>query len=89
MDALQPVTFNERWLQDGTESDDDRAFREADMQVGFIADDVLANSTTAKFAQVENVDGTLKGVGWKWECIAAAVAEIKSLRARVADLEAA
>ena len=90
IDALQPVTFNERWLQDGTESDEDRAFREADIQVGFIADDVLANSTTAQFAQVEDVDGTLKGVGWKWECvIAAAVAEIKSLRTRVADLEAA
>ena len=90
MDALQPVTFNERWLQEGTESDEDRAFREADIQVGFVADDVLANSTIAKFAQVEDVDGTLKGVGWKWECvIAAAVAEIKSLRARVADLEAA
>jgi len=90
MDALQPVTFNERWLQEGTESDEDRAFREADIQVGFVADDVLANSTIAKFAQVEDVDGTLKGVGWKWECvIAAAVAEIKSLRTRVADLEAA
>ena len=90
IDSLQPVTYNEKWLQDGTESEEDRAFREADIQVGFIADDVLANSTSAKFAQVENVDGTLKGVGWKWECvIAAAVAEIKSLRARVADLEAA
>ncbi len=90
IDSLQPVTYNEKWLQDGTESDEDRAFREADIQVGFIADDVLANLTSAKFAQVENVDGTLKGVGWKWECvIAAAVAEIKSLRTRVADLEAA
>jgi len=90
MDALQPVTFINRWLQEGEEPDDDRAFREADVQVGFIADDVLANSTTARFAQVEDVDGTLKGVGWKWECvIAAAVAEIKSLRARIATLEAA
>lgn len=89
IDALQPVTFNERWLQEGTESAENRAYREADMQVGFIADDVLANSTTAKFAQVKDVDGTLKGVGWKWECvIAAAVAEIKSLRTRVAALEA-
>ncbi len=90
IDALQPVTFNERWLQEGDESDENKAWREADVQVGFIADDVLANSTTAQFAQVEDVDGTLKGVGWKWECvIAAAVAEIKSLRTRVATLEAA
>ena len=90
IDALQPVTFNEKWLQDGVESEEDRAFREADVQVGFIADDVLADPTTAQFAQVEDVDGTLKGVGWKWECvIAAAVAEIKSLRARVAELESA
>ena len=88
IDALQPVTFIEKWLQDGVESEEDRAFREADVQVGFIADDVLADPTTSQFAQVEDVDGTLKGVGWKWECvIAAAVAEIKSLRARVAELE--
>lgn len=90
IDALQPVTFNERWLQDGTEPDKNREFREADIQVGFIADDVLANSTTAQFAQVEDVNGTLKGVGWKWECVlAAAVAEIKSLRARMEAVEAA
>ena len=88
IDALQPVTFNERWLQEGPESDEDRAFREADVQVGFIADDVLADSTTAQFAQVEDVDGTLKGVGWKWECVlAATVAELKSVRARLAALE--
>ena len=46
---------------------------------------------TSQFSQIkDNGDGTLSAVGWKWECvIAAAVAEIKSLRTRVAALEAA
>ena len=90
IDSLQPVTFVSKWMSEEEEPEDARAWREADVQVGFIAEDVLANSTSSQFAQVKNVDGTLKGAGWKWECvIAAAVAEIKSLRARVADLEAA
>ena len=88
IDALQPVTFNERWLQEGDEPADNKAWREADVQVGFIADDVLANSTTSRFAQVSDNNGTLKGVGWKFECVlAATVAELKSVRARLAALE--
>ena len=91
IDALQPVTYIERWLGEGDEPDDARAWREADMQVGFIADDVLANSDIDHFSQVlDNGEGGLDPAGWKWECvIAAAVAEIKSLRTRVAELEAA
>ena len=90
IDALQPVTYIERWLGGGTEPEDSREFREADVQVGFIADDVLANANTSLFAQViDDGRGGLDPAGWKWECvIAAAVAEIKSLRARVASLEA-
>lgn len=91
IDALQPVTYIERWLGEGDEPDDARAWREADMQVGFIADDILANSDTDHFSQVlDNGEGGLDPAGWKWECvIAASVAEIKALRARVAELEAA
>ena len=98
IDALQPVTYIERWMGEGDEPDDARAWREADMQVGFIADDILANSDTDHFSQVlDNGEGGLDPAGWKWECVlAAAVAEIKALRgreatleARVADLEAA
>ncbi len=90
IDSLQPVTFVSKWMSEEEEPEEARAWREADIQVGFIAEDVLANSTSSQFAQVEDVDGTLKGAGWKWECvIAASVAEIKSLRARVAALEAA
>lgn len=89
IDALQPVTYVSRWLGEGDEPADAREFRLADMQVGFIADDVLANSNTDHFAQVsDNGQGGLDPEGWKWECvIAAAVAEIKSLRARVTALE--
>lgn len=90
IDALQPVTYIERWMGEGDEPDDARAWREADMQVGFIADDILANTDTDHFSQVlDDGEGGLDPAGWKWECvIAAAVAEIKSLRARVATLEA-
>jgi hypothetical protein len=50
---------------------------------------VLDNPVTSQFSQIkDNGDGTLSAVGWKWECvIAAAVAEIKALRGRVAQLE--
>ena len=89
IDALQPVTYIERWLGEGEEPADNKQWREADMQVGFIADDVLANSDASHFAQAtDNGKGGLDPSGWKWETvIAAAVAEIKSLRARVGSLE--
>lgn len=89
IDALQPVTFIERWLGEGDEPADNRTYREADVQVGFIADDVLSNSDTSLFAQAtDNGEGGLDPAGWKWECvIAAAVAELKSVRARLAALE--
>ena len=89
IDALQPVTYIERWLGEGEEPADNKKWREADMQVGFIADDVLASTDTSHFAQAtDNGEGGLDPSGWKWETvIAAAVAEIKSLRTRVAVLE--
>lgn len=91
IDALQPVTYIERWLGEGDEPADSKQWREADMQVGFIADDVLASSDASHFAQaIDNGAGGLDPSGWKWETvIAAAVAEIKSLRTRVATLEGA
>ena len=88
IDALQPVTFNERWMQEGEEPADNKAWREADSQVGFIADDVFANPTTARFATVKDEDGTLKPVSWRTEnVLAAVVAELKSVRARLEALE--
>ncbi len=88
-DALEPVTFIEKWMQDEEEPEDAKAFREADVQVGFIANDVLDHADTAHFAQVlDNGEGGFDPAGWKWECvIAACVAEIKYLRGRVAALE--
>jgi hypothetical protein len=88
MDALQPVMFTERWLGEGVEPADEKGWREADVQVGFIAEDVLENDIISQFSQANSVDGELKAVGWKWECvIAASVAEIKSLRSRLAAAE--
>ena len=55
------------------------------MQVGFIAEEVLENDIISQFSQVNGVGDELEAVGWKWECvIAASVAEIKSLRSRLA-----
>ena len=89
IDALQPVTFIERWLGEGDEPADNKEWREADMQVGFISDDILASSNASHFAQAtDNGEGGLDPAGWKWECvIAATVAELKSVRARLAALE--
>ena len=89
IDALQPVTYIERWLGEGEEPADNKQWREADMQVGFIADDVLSNSDTSLFAQAtDNGEGGLDPSGWKWETvIAATVAELKSVRARLEALE--
>ena len=88
MDALQPVMFTEGWLGEGDEPADEKGWREADVQVGFIAEDVLENDIISQFSQANSVDGELKAVGWKWECvIAASVAEIKSLRERLAAAE--
>ena len=87
IDALRPVTFVERWLGEGEEPADNKLWREADLQVGFIAEEVLEHAP--QFAQVEDVDGQLKAAGWRWpDVIAALVAEVQSLRARVAELEA-
>lgn len=90
IDALQPVTFIEKWLKDEEEPADHKTWREADVQTGFIAEDVLSDPVTSRFAQVvDDGNGGLQATGWKWECvIATAVAEIKALRARVATLEA-
>jgi len=87
IDALRPVTFVERWLGEGEEPADNKLWREADLQVGFIAEEVLEHAP--QFAQVEDVDGQLKAAGWRWpDVIAALVAETQSLRSRVAELEA-
>jgi hypothetical protein len=89
MDALQPVSFIGRWLGEGDEPAVEKAWREADVQVGFVAEDVLGNDITAQFSQVTSEGDELVATGWKWECvIAASVAEIKSLRTRIAALEA-
>jgi hypothetical protein len=79
IDALQPKTWT--WVTDGAAG------------VGFIAHEVAAVSPNSVSGQKDavNVDGTPKYQGMEYgsaEFIANIVAELKSLRARVAALEA-
>lgn len=102
IDALRPVTFIPKFVAgqptpddedddfDPTvETDEQRTIREADLQYGLIAEEV-ATVGDGKLAQYEwTEDGQLKAMGWKWpDMIAVLIAEVKSLRARVATLEA-
>jgi hypothetical protein len=101
IDALRPVTFVPKFVAgqptpddeddefDPTvETDSQRTIREADLQYGFIAEEV-ATVGDGKLAQYEwTENGQLRAMGWKWpDMIAVLVAEVKSLRARVTTLE--
>jgi len=103
IDALRPVTFVPRFIPGQPTPDDQddeydptveteaqRAMREADIQHGFIAEEValVAGGTLAQYEWTD--DGELRPTGWRWpDLIAVLTAEVKSLRARVASLESA
>ena len=83
VDALNPVTFVEAAPE--SETDAEKAWREADLQYGFVAEEICENDVTSHLGQY---DGEMNAVGWKWQdTIAVLTAEVKSLRARVAVLE--
>ena len=102
IDSLRPVTFVPAFQPGPTtpddqddefdptvETDEQRALREADLQYGFIADEI-AEVAGGKLAQWEWTDTGLEPAGWKWpDMIAVLVAEVKALRSRVATLEGA
>ena len=83
VDALNPVTFVEAAPE--SETDAEKAWREADLQYGFVAEEICENDVTSHLGQY---DGEMNAVGWKWQdTIAVLTTEVKSLRARVATLE--
>ena len=91
IDALRPVTFIEKSRPDtGTNSDHEeteveKAIREADLNYGFVAEEIGENPLTEKLGQY---DAEFEPVGWKWpDLIAVLAAEVKSLRQRVSTLE--
>ena len=85
IDALRPVTFVEK-AREG-ESSANRAWREADIQYGFIAEEV-AEVADGKFATWEDKDGSLVTNGWRQpDMISLVVAELKSVRQRLTALE--
>jgi len=86
IDQLNPVTFQEKI----TEQDDEisTAWKDADLEYGFIAEEV-AEVAAGHLAQYKGMeDGTLKPVGWSFHgVVSVLVAEVKELRKRVAELE--
>jgi hypothetical protein len=81
IDSLRPVTFQERYKPDDDEVV--RAWKDADLQFGFIAEEV---------AELEpflaSYDENLEPMAWDISgVLTVAIAEIKSLRARVELLE--
>jgi hypothetical protein len=88
IDALRPVSFVAK--ASGEESDAERAWRLADIQHGFIAEEV-AEVDEGRWAVWEPDDeGGIRPVMWRQhDMIALLVAEVKSLRARVSALEPA
>ena len=91
IEALRPVTFIEKSRPDtGTNSDHEeteveKAIREADLNYGFVAEEIGENPLTEKLGQY---DAEFEPVGWKWaDVIAVLTAEVKSLRQRVSTLE--
>ena len=103
IDALRPVTFVPRFIpgqptpddQDDeydptVETDAQRVMREADIQHGFIAEEIalVAGGTLAQYEWTD--DGELKPTGWRWpDLISVLTAEVKALRRRVEALESA
>jgi len=88
IDQLNPVTFQEQL----TDQDDEisTAWKDADLEYGFIADEV-AQVGTGHLAQYKSMDdGTLKPVGWSFHgVVSVLVAEVKDLRSRLKALEGA
>jgi len=86
IDALEPVTFVAKAV--GEETAEEKAFREQQVNYGFIAEDVgeVANGHLAKFT---TEDGSFVPSNWRErDMISVVVAELKSVRQRLAALEA-
>jgi hypothetical protein len=87
IDALRPVSFIVCAPED-EETPDEKAWREADVQHGFIAEEV-AEVDEGRWAVWEpDEEGGIRPAMWRQhDLIALLVAEVKSLRTRVAALE--
>lgn len=85
IDALSPVKYVPAWTGEGVEDENGKILRENDIQHGFIAEEVAE----VMGGELATYDENFNPTGWRWpDMIAICVAEIKSLRARVAQLEA-
>jgi hypothetical protein len=89
IDALRPVSFTAKFVpqyEGHEDTPEAQAFREADTQIGFIAEEIA--QVDPRLAQWEADGDELVPAGWRWEhMIAVLVKEVQSLRARVEALE--
>ena len=90
IDALRPVSFTAKFVpqfEGHEDTPEAQAFREADTQIGFIAEEVA--QVDPRLAQWEAEGDELVPAGWRWEhMVSVLVKEVQSLRARVEALEA-
>lgn len=85
IDQLRPVSFVEAYRGEGEEDANFKQLRLGALQHGFIAEEV-AEVFGGHFA---SFDQNFNPTGWRWpDMISLCIAEIKSLRSRVAELEA-
>jgi hypothetical protein len=83
-DEVRPVSFVQKAADPSSETKKEKEFRLGDIQHGFIAEEI-AEIFDGKIA---TYDADFNPNGWRWpDMIALCVAEIKSLRKRVAQLE--
>lgn len=86
IDQLRPVTFTEKPKPD--DDADVRAWKAADIQYGFIAEEVF-DVADGHLATHEIVDGEIVPNGWSvHNMVSVLVAEVQNLRGRIAALEA-
>jgi len=88
IDQLNPVTYQAKI--DETDDEVTSAWKDADLEYGFIAEEV-AEVGTGFLAQYEDDgEGNLKPAGWKFHgVVSVLVAEVKDLRSRLKALEGA
>ena len=86
LDSLRPVTFIPKATN--PETSEQKKQREADVQHGFIAEEVAEVAGGLLAAYAPDTDNAVKPVAWRQnDMIALLVAEVKDLRSRIKELE--
>jgi hypothetical protein len=88
IDQLNPVTYQAKI--DETDDEVTAAWKDADLEYGFIAEEVAEVGTGFLAQYADDGEGNLKPAGWKFHgVVSVLVAEVKDLRSRLKALEGA